>query len=173
MLVDRKHIESGIFVKSCPFALRARVGGRLGPSIGSRATTAASESKALHNSKASEDGPDEEGKGHSSLCALAEVVTAAPRGANEGRNGDGAGKPEDGGDDEQAESDHGVVGASEEARRQGEIEEDEDGPDDAEEDKGEGGRRAAPPPVVEFADDCNVCVSRGLEAGENEHVSLP
>lgn len=106
------------------------------------------------------------------MGALAEVVAVAVRGANVGCHGNGAGEPEDGGNDEQTERDHGMVGASEKARRQGEVEENEDRPDGAEEHEGEGRRSVAPPAAVGVVDDCEQEVSKTSRA-EALGESLP
>lgn len=112
------------------------VHGRLGGvGVGSMAT-GSHVSQALHDSQASKDGPDEEAKGDGSLGGLAGGRSVAVGDANPGSHGNGAGKPEDGGDNQQAEGDDVVVEACGKERRQGQVEQDEDGPDRVEEHKG-------------------------------------
>lgn len=107
--------------------------------------TAAHESQTLHDSKAGEDGPDKERKGDSGLGRPV-VVTAVRICANVDGHRDGAGEPEYRGDSEQAEGDDGIVRASEETRRQREVEEYEYRPDGAKEEECERRRRAVPWP---------------------------
>lgn len=83
------------------------------------------ESKTLHDGKAGENCPDEEAKGDGSLSGLAPIVTMASWNTKEGSHSDGAGEPEDGGDDQNTKSDHGVVNAREESSKS-EVDEHQD-----------------------------------------------
>lgn len=120
------------------------VHGRLGGVRVGRMTPASHVSQALHNSQASKDGPDEEAKGDGSLDGLAASRAVAVGDANLGSHGDGAAKPEDSGDGEQAEGGDAVVEAGGEEGRQGQVEQDDDGPDRVEEHKGKRRRGIAP-----------------------------
>lgn len=109
-----------------------------------RMTPGSHVSQALHDSQASKDGPDEEAKGDGSLGGLAGGPAVAVGDANLGSHGDGAGKPEDGGDGEQAKGGDAVVEAGGEEGRQSQVEQDDDGPDRVEEHKGKRRRGIAP-----------------------------
>lgn len=95
---------------------------------------AATRAETLEDSQAGKDGPDEEAKGDGSLGDAAVAAGAAVRGDVDG-DGNGASKPEEGGDAEQGEADEGVVQAGKDALGDADVEEDDNGPDDVEEHK--------------------------------------
>lgn len=134
----------------------------LGPCVGVGAVAPRPpEGETLDNGQARKAGPEEEAKGDTRLCALAEVVAVAVRDADADGHGDGAGEPEEGGDGEEAEGDDGEEDPREDGGRDGDVDEDEDRPDGVEEHEVEGRGGATPPERVGLADDCGRRVLAG------------
>lgn len=101
--------------------------------------------ESVENSEEHEDGPDEEGKGDSSLSGAAVCIGAAVRGSNKDSKGDGASEPEDGGNDEQRERNELVEEAGHVQRGQADVSKYEQRPDRVEDEKVDDIGRARPP----------------------------
>lgn len=88
-------------------------------------TGTAAGAKALDDSQAREDGPDEEAKSRSSLDDAAVAIGAAV-GRNVDSNGNGTGEPEERSDTDQSQADEGVVDARKEAAGEAGVEHDDE-----------------------------------------------
>lgn len=120
--------------------------------------------EALEDGDASEDSPDEECKGDSSLPSPARIHgAAAARGSEGGGHGDRAGEPEYDGDGEEAEADELVEELGCEAGGGEEVGDDEEGPDGIEDAEGDRARR---PPHV--GDVCEQAELENVDCGQHE-----
>lgn len=124
----------------------------------------------IEDGKESEDSPNEEGKRNSGLRGCTPGAAAAARDANEDSEGNGAGKPKNGGDDEQAEGDKLVEEAGQVQRCQTDISKDQQRPDRVEDDEVNDIRGARPPSapaVVSVVPASNIGTQTKLDYGED------